>query len=238
MKLIETTLGILYPHNCSLCAVPIPETRRGWICEACESGVKYIRPPFCKRCGAPFPGEITTEFECFHCAGIKLHFETAVCATRAEGIARECIHNLKYRRHVWLDQHLAQWLGDASEERVRWDDVGAIVPVPLFPRREREREFNQAQLIAEHLARRFQKRLISRSLRRVRDTRTQTRLDRGERERNVYGAFAVRDTDVIRGRGIALVDDVYTTGATTSECARVLKKAGAELVIALAVAHG
>lgn len=238
MNVVETVLGLVYPRNCAVCSTPLPEGSRDWLCGPHLGAVKLIRPPCCRRCGAPFAGELTAPPTCARCAEMRLHFEMGICAVELAGVAQECVHNFKYRKQLWLDQHLAAWLGDAAAPRVPWAAVDLIVPVPLFPRREREREFNQAEWIAAPLARRFGKPLAARALRRVRDTLSQTTLDREERAKNVRGAFVVRDADAVRGRGIALVDDVLTTGATTSECARELKKGGARRVFVLAVARG
>ncbi len=101
-----------------------------------------------------------------------------------------------------------------------------IVPVPLHPTKLRSRGFNQSVLLAKVLFPNQQDK-IRHSLVRTRHTRPQTGLKGGERRRNVVGAFAVRQGEVVRGQKICLVDDVYTTGTTVNECAKTLKKAGA-----------
>jgi ComF family protein len=111
-----------------------------------------------------------------------------------------------------------------------------IVPVPLHPRRLRERGFNQSGLLAGEFARRIKAPVSYDALRRKSQTLPQTRLNREERLRNVKGAFEISDAGKVRGRRILLVDDVFTTGTTLSECARTLKrKGGASEVHALTV---
>ena len=110
--------------------------------------------------------------------------------------------------------------------------------MPLFPRKERQREFNQAERLARALGRAVNVPVMARHLRRVKETGTQTRLDAGARRANVRDAFAVRRGEAFAGKRLVLVDDVFTTGATLDSCARILRREGAEDVIALAVARG
>ncbi len=112
------------------------------------------------------------------------------------------------------------------------------MPVPLYPKRERERGFNQAGLLAEELSRGMGLPVLTRGMRRVRATATQTRLTAAQRVHNVRGVFAVSAPDRVRGARVVLVDDVMTTGATVNECARVLKAAGAAAVMVVTVARG
>jgi len=115
--------------------------------------------------------------------------------------------------------------------------VGAFVPVPLHPLRRRERGYNQAELLARHAARRFGVPVARDAVRRVKDTPTQTRLDRRQRAANVRGAFKAAPAAALKGLHVALVDDVLTTGATTSACARALLGAGAASVRVFTVAR-
>ena len=112
----------------------------------------------------------------------------------------------------------------------------AISPVPLHATRRREREFNQAAVLAEFLASRTGKPLLP-CLRRTRYTTTQTRLDRQERMENLRGAFSVRHASEVIGRHLLLIDDIFTTGSTVEECSRVLRNAGAASVRVLTVAR-
>jgi ComF family protein len=106
-----------------------------------------------------------------------------------------------------------------------------VIPVPLHKQRLKERGFNQSLLLAREVARVFGLEVDYRSLKRIRPTRPQVDLKPDERKKNVKGAFDVKSPERVRGRRVLLVDDVFTTGATVSECARVLKKAGAEVYV-------
>ncbi len=151
---------------------------------------------------------------------------------------RECIHYFKYQKKAYLARPLGELLidGMSSDEDLREADF--LVPVPLDGRRFREREFNQAHLLAQVVSRYFKIPISSRNLRRVRGVPPQTQLSRERREENVKGLFLVPRAEEYEGRRILLIDDVFTTGSTVNECARVLKQAGAEEVSVLTVARG
>jgi competence protein ComFC len=157
---------------------------------------------------------------------------------QSRGIVRELIHRFKYSGEIWLSRPLsdllAQGLRDPRLQRCRFD---AVVPVPLHPLRKREREFNQAELLARKLAKRHELPFCE-ALERVRYTVTQTHFDRHRRMQNLRDAFRVRRNVVVQGKDLLLIDDVLTTGSTLDECARVLLMARARSVRALTVARG
>lgn len=237
-KLIRAAVDLLYPRNCQFCEQPLAEPERGVICAACLEKVKWIKPPCCQRCALPFVGAVSGAFECGYCKDLNLHFSQGVAACLATGIVLESIHHFKYHQRMYFGYHLADWIVTAGRQGVDWTQVDVVVPVPLHPRKKREREFNQAEYLAEAVGKSFQKPVWKRCLRRVRDTRTQTRLDAQQRRENLRGAFAARDAEALRGKRLLLVDDVFTTGATLDACAKVLRHAGATEVVVLTVARG
>ena len=235
---VERAIGLVYPRNCLFCSTALVEQERGVICMACLSTVRRIEPPFCQQCAAPFAGAVTDSFVCGYCQNLRFAFTRAVCGCRAEGIVRESIHRFKYNREMYLGPHLAEWLIEAARQWIDWQTVDVIVPVPLYPRKKREREFNQSEYLSTALGKHFDRPVLASQLHRVKDTITQTALDAEQRDRNLRKAFAVRRAGVFTGKRLVLVDDVFTTGATLNSCAKVLRRAGADSVIALAVARG
>jgi ComF family protein len=238
---LEALLGFFYPEICQVCRLDRATAPEGYVCQSCRSGqdgVHRIREPFCARCGLPFAGAITGPFECGNCRELDLYFDYARSAVGARGVVLDVIHRYKYRRAVWFEPFLAELLNRAAVPELACDAWDAIVPVPLHPLKRREREFNQAERLARRLARTTGIPLNTRLLRRVECTRTQTMLSRTERQDNVRGAFALRTAQPLERARIVLVDDVLTTGATTSECARVLKSAGAQKVAVWTLARG
>ena len=235
---LNVGLGFLYPETCQLCGEEHATAREGFVCRHCWTQVRFIRPPFCERCGLPYPGDLTDPFECANCREMELHFSSARSAVVARGIVREVIHRYKYQRALWFETFLADLLIRESKPvfcEQHWD---FIVPVPLHSVKHREREFNQAERLAIHLSAATRIPLNTKLLRRVTPTATQTLLTREQREKNMRGAFAVPRHSGLNGERIILIDDVFTTGATTSACAKVLKSAGAGDVCVWTVARG
>ena len=234
----DSSLSLVYPNCCQLCAAQPATWADGYVCAECWRQVRFIKPPFCAVCGLPYEGEITNEFECANCREMELHFAWARSSVAARGPVLEAIHRYKYGREMWFENFLADlFLHEAVPvlEKERWD---AIVPVPLHRLKQREREFNQAERLGRRLSAALHVPLRSDLLKRVEPTRTQTLLTRVERAQNVRRAFALRNAACLKGQRCLLVDDVFTTGATTSACAKVLRKAGAEQVAVWTVARG
>ena len=150
----------------------------------------------------------------------------------------EVIHRYKYQRALWFEPFLADLLIRQAVPELAKEAWTSIVPVPLHPAKQREREFNQAERLASRLSRACGIPLETGWLRRVIATRTQTLLSREERQANVRHAFLAPPGLTLNGQHIVLVDDVFTTGSTTNACARVLKNAGAGQVCVWTLARG
>ena len=194
-----------------------------------------VAPPICPKCGWPFPSpralEASPTHLCARCRTKRIHFAVARAATlyREAGQAREAILAFKYTGRETLGRYLAELMAERSGPILDAGPWDVLVPVPLHPRRERERGFNQAAFLARHVGRRVGLPVAPRALRRVRQTPPQSG-DADARRRNVRGAFAVARPPDVAGRSILLIDDVLTTGATANECARTLRRARARRV--------
>jgi competence protein ComFC len=235
---LNVALGFLYPEICQFCQSERAVAESGFVCSKCWQQVRFIRRPFCERCGLPFEGDLTTKFNCTNCLEMELHFSSARSAVVAKTVALEAIHRFKYQRALWFENFLADLLLREALPILRGQDWDFVVPVPLHPTKHREREFNQAERLAAHLSDAAKIPLNTKLLRRVSPTMTQTRLARQQRAENMRGAFAVRDGLKLNGEKIILVDDVFTTGATTGACAKVLRAAGAGEICVWTVARG
>jgi ComF family protein len=183
-------------------------------------------------------GVVTGPFECANCHGVTLHFSHARAAALADDFMLDVIHRYKYSRALYFEPFLAGVLLEQAVPALITGHWDMVVPVPLHPVKEREREFNQAERLARHLARALQVPLHARVVRRVRMTETQTHLNREERAENMKGAFAPRQAGELSGLRVVLVDDVMTTCATTNACAGALREAGAAEVCVWTVARG
>lgn len=238
---LDAALGFFYPNVCQLCGVVKATAGEGYVCASCWSqpgGIHFIQPPFCERCGLPYEGDITTTFECSNCREMDLHFSSARAAVAAQGLVLEVIHRYKYQQALWFEPFLADLLARQAVPQINPADWDVIVPIPLHPLKLREREFNQAGRLATLLGRATQISVKKHLVQRVEPTRTQTRLTRTERAENMRGAFLAKATDELTGQRVIIVDDVLTTGATASSCARALREAGAAEVAVWTLARG
>jgi competence protein ComFC len=234
----DAFLNLLYPPVCQICQEERAGAKEGYIGGECWSKVRFVTAPFCQRCGLPYEGSIMQPFVCGNCEDIKFHFRFARSAVIASPLILQVIHRYKYNRALCFEPFLADLLvrqAVPSLQNEKWD---LIVPVPLHPTKEREREFNQAERLARHLSRATGIPVNHKFVRRVKPTQTQTQLNRADRAGNVHSAFAASSSKKLNGENIILLDDVLTTGATTSACARVLKKAGAGDLCVWTVARG
>jgi ComF family protein len=231
-------LSFLYPEVCQHCREQRATADEGYICSRCWKNLRFIRPPLCDRCGLPYEGAIDTVFRCSNCSDLELHFSCARSAVAAQGMALEIIHRWKYQRQLWFEPFLAALLIQEAGPALGAEGWDLIVPVPLHVLKEREREFNQSLHLARHLSMGTGIPVCEDAIRRIEPTRVQATLSRDERMENVRKAFQPWNPDELKGRRVVLVDDVLTTGATTSACARVLRRGGAAEVCVWTVARG
>jgi competence protein ComFC len=235
---VDAALNFIYPPVCQICGEERAGAAEGYVGGKCWAGVRFIKAPFCERCGLPYAGAITHEFRCENCAETEFSFRCARSAVAANGLMLEVIHRYKYKRAVWFEAFLGDLLVRQAAPALAGEKWDLIVPVPLHPVKEREREFNQAACLARHLGRALRLPVNNRLLRRVKFTETQTRLTRPERAANMKAAFAARAGKELHGAKVILVDDVLTTGATTDACAHAARRAGASEVCVWTVARG
>jgi len=213
------------------------------VCTECLAEIQPTRAPQCVICGDRLSGAtlLMGDGRCSHCRDCAPEFERAISFAEYEGGLRGLIHLLKYESVTPAAGPLGGMLAQAIGELLPGcrSSMPLLIPVPLHKSRTSARGFNQSELIARAAAKRLPGRLevVCGALVRQRDTVSQVGLSREERIANVRDAFRVTGPRRVRGRDIILVDDVMTTGTTLSECARVLKQAGAERVWAATVAR-
>lgn len=233
--LLEPLRTLFFPAHCAGCGRAVPEGDD--LCASCNSGIEKIRPPRCEVCSQPYSGDIPV-FTCPNCHGEAFHFEYAIAMVRSRGVVREMVHRLKYGKELWLGRIFAGWMCEGlADPRLQGWSPDALVPVPLHPRRCREREFNQAEILCNELSRLCGIPVVL-PLARRRYTTTQTQLDRRGRRQNLRDAFILVKNRDVTNMNLLLVDDVLTTGSTLDACAAVLLEGGAASVRALTAARG
>ena len=229
----------LLPADCLVCESPLPTRHEGGVCLPCWGSFPRLGGPCCRRCGDPVlafehPAP-PPNFLCEECRRRPRAFHRCRSAGRYEGALREAIHRFKFERERVLGRRLGRWLARTLPGETAEMDL--VVPIPLHPRRVRERGFNQSEFLSEAIA--LSGGLVHgpRVLRKIAPTHSQTGLGRRDRRRNLAGTFALAPGVSVRGRRVLLVDDIYTTGCTVEEAARILRRVGARTVRVVTLAR-
>ncbi|WP_317891048.1 ComF family protein [Edaphobacter bradus] len=248
---LDDLVTTFFPADCGACGGPLLRAGSSSICDGCLSGLREQSMRLCVRCGETLDVDGAWERSpaegvlCAPCRMVPPEFARATAYAVYEDELRKIVHLLKYEGLRSVAKPLGKLLarvvetleGEAARELT-------VVAVPLYPAKQRRRGFNQSELLADSATAELRRtrpewRLVAahRALRRVRDTEDQFGLTPPERRKNLRGAFEVVDAEAVAGREVLLLDDIYTTGATARECARVLRRAGASRVWVATVAR-
>ena len=228
----RTVADIIVPPVCLGCHTAL--AAHDTLCPDCWRGIDFIRPPLCDRLGLPMPFDAGERM--ISAAADPPVYDRARAVARYDGTMRDLVLSLKFHDQQQARRLFGRWLVDAGRDLV--DDAEIIVPVPLSRMRLIWRRFNQSAVLAQEVGRLTGIPFQPLALVRTRRTRPQPGLTRNERAANVRGAFDVPAAyrAEISGRAVLLIDDVVTTGATISACAKALKSSGARRVDVLVLA--
>ena len=246
----QTVLDLVYPPGlyCISCGKITDDSRTYGLCNDCMSSMNWIGARHCSKCGRPLaetdPGSL-----CFGCAqrevsGREFCFDKGHACAGYGAVEQAAIFALKYGGRPDIGEKLGEVLYDRMAAEYGPDELAGmyslVIPVPVHRDRKLRRGFNQAALMAESFSERAGLRCDAEALLRIKATAPMKGLGPEARTANIRGAFAVKNSrmPLIEGAGILLIDDIFTTGATIDECARVLKDAGAARVDFLAFAGG
>lgn len=218
MKLLrdikESVLHLAFPH----------------ICQGCGSDLLEAHHELCLKCLSSLPG---TDFHLHPDNPVERIFWGRMALTYAmaqyyftkESLIQHLMHQVKYRRNKELGFYLGKLMGYELAASPRFSHIDVLVPLPLFPAKERKRGFNQAAVLCEGIAEVLQKPVLKNSVTRKTYTDSQTKKSRVERWQNIEGRFELVNAAAIEGKHVLLVDDVITTGATLEACGREIMKA-------------
>ena len=240
---LDGFFSVLFPGNCRLCSTPLIRLSGLPVCDPCLDDIAALgeADPVCWACGERLLGPPEPQRLCLECTRLAPPFRRAMAYGSYDGGLRELIHLLKYERVRSAAPVLGRMLAEAALGlRPEFTAPPLVIPVPLHAGKLRQRGFNQAELIARALLKNvgdWKLELDATILERRRATGSQIGLSRAQRQQNLRGAFAVGRAHAVAGRDILLVDDVYTTGTTVTECTRVLRRAGADNVWVVTVAR-
>ena len=220
VSFIEKLIRLIYPAKCMVCDTILNDNAVLYLCESCKKNLPRYQREFRKSAELPYLDGIFAAF--YYKNGV----DTA-------------IHNMKFKNQPKLAQTIGSLVCEEMLKHGPLPDFDYIVPVPMHPKKKRQRGYNQAELVAKEEARILEKEIRTDILLKIQNTKPQILLKREERLRNLEGAFKVNDNNIIEknhNKHILLVDDVLTTGTTINTCARILKESGFSSVYALVIA--
>lgn len=235
-KIADSILTLAYPQSCRICGKSVESSSDGIVCAACwkKTPVFSGNETLCHKCGA-FLSEKPSDFQTF-CHTCDEHFyDRAIAAGIYEHALSASVIHLKHE--PFISKRLKK-VFISRFENSDFQDAEIIIPVPLSAKRRLERGFNQAEILAETLVKSLSLEFDKQSLiRKIHTPIHRAGMDKKGRELTVKNAFEVKRKKLIEGKNILLVDDVLTSGATVSACAKELKKNGAEKVYVLTIAR-
>jgi ComF family protein len=247
----RSTLELVFPATCVGCRVDLGggEARVNGVplCDECYESLDLLHEPMCRRCGGPLPlltgasregeDEAKKPAGCYRCGGRKIWFDETVAAGVYEGMLRKLVLGMKTDVGDIVSLAMGRLLWQLRAERLESLKIDVVAPIPLHWRRRLAHRTNSASVLAEVLSGRLGAPLADGLLRRRRHTPPQSELTPPQRWENVRRAFSVRSSYHLKNAHVLLVDDILTTGATCSEAARALRKAGADCVTVAVVAR-
>lgn len=207
----ESLLHVVFPH----------------VCDGCGNDLLNIESRLCIRCLSSLP---ETNFEMHANNPVEKDFWgrlPLVCASAhlyftKESLVQRLMHQLKYKGNKELGLQLGRIMGNALRSSNRFGDIDALIPLPLFPSKEKKRGYNQAKVLCDGMAEVLNMPVLSEVITRPQHTETQTKKGRIERWKNIEGKFRLSDPEAIKNKNLLLVDDVVTTGATLEACGNEL----------------
>ena len=224
---IDSCQELVFPSYCLECEQRLPCRELPLLCCDCLSNISYIHSPQCSCCGIPF--KAGQDHLCGLCLKKNYAFDLARAAIHYQEPVASLISSFKFNGTLTGLTTLA-YIAQNSPGAKDLSEPDVILPVPLHIQRLRERKFNQASLIAQTCFTNYMDRIKPNILIKRRATSPQTGLNGIERRKNLSGAFSLKNKEQVRDKSVLLVDDVFTTGQTVHECAKVLRKVGAKRI--------
>ena len=225
--------NLLFPedYSCLICSQDIFYNKYS-ICKNCEKHLPYLTGRLCLRCSEPL---VSLGNYCKNCKSKKIIVDKAIAPFYYKDSIASLIMDLKYNNKKYTAKSMAMYMADCFNNNHLFADY--IVPVPICEKRLKQRGFNQSEEIANELSKLLKMKVKTEVLKRVKETPTQTNLDYHERQVNLKDAFKAYKPKLIKDKTVLIIDDVYTTGATVTECSKELKSAGAKCVYVLTFAR-
>ena len=235
LKWFQVLFNLILPPRCPICGKVVANSDT--LCSKCFESITFISFPYCKKCGKPLDLFISEdELYCDDCFIKKSPFRLCRSAVVYDDFSKKIILDFKFFDHLENKKLLAKWILMAGKDIFN-EGVDYIIPIPLHFSRLFKRKYNQSAVLSATLSKMCMVPVLYNTLKKVKKTLPQVHCSGKQRLKNIRGAFQVINPDLIKDKRILLIDDVYTTGSTLCECAKVLIKAGAKSVDALTVAR-
>lgn len=234
MNFKQLLINTISPPKCLACDKMLGYSSTAMFCYECSKTYRLNTEPFCAVCGKPV-GE-NADYICAECKSHRVYYERNVSRYLYKGCVKDAVQNMKFKRRRWIAFEFGRALCKTVEQSYADIDFDMVIPVPMTWFLELRRGFNQSYEIARIVASKNGVLCADNVLKKRMGAKTQSGLSKKDRLQNVKDKFKVVNGDKLVDKVVLLVDDVYTTGATMNECARVLKKAGAHAVYGLTVA--
>lgn len=230
---LNNVLNLVFPPRCLSCLATVDTS--GVVCHKCWSKMEFIAKPCCARCSNPFPYNIDEEL-CYYCKDDPPSFSNAFAVVKYDDFSDKLIYSLKYYDRTDLASTLSAMMISKIAELAHSIDI--ITCVPIHKNKLKKRGYNQAALLAKHVANAIGKPFNPSILIKTKDTISQSGLSKEERKENVKHSFGInaKHSKKVFRKNVLIIDDVITTGATLNECCKKLKRAGAKKLVVLTFA--
>ncbi len=235
-RIWNSVINFIFPQQCCICKSYLSVD--GSVCLSCMGKFELITDPKCDCCGLPFEFKlkgVNKKLLCPKCLKKPYKFDKAISAVRYDDFSKKLILPFKHGDKTQYAKTIASIMSMYGREIAKQSDF--IIPVPIHLTRMLKRKYNQASLISTYLSKIYLKPVLYTTPIRSKATASQGHLSTKERKQNVSGVFSVKNADKIKNRNILLIDDVFTTGATVNECAKILKQNGAKKVFVFTFAR-
>ena len=231
---IDFFKDVLFPSKCGICECML---EKEGLCPDCWSKIRWISKPKCRICGQPFTTEMDLlDSVCAQCSSKKPYFDKAISVFVYDDFSKKIILKFKHSDATYLAEMLAKWMFRAATLEIESSDL--IIPVPIHFTKRLKRKYNQSELLAQKISEISGVKYEPRILKKIKQTSPQEGLSGNQRRKNVIGSFGINEKyeHLLKNKRILLIDDVFTTGSTVNECAKVLKKHGTKEIFVLTIA--
>lgn len=237
--MIKNIFNLLYPPFCHVCGKKI-DLWHQTLCAECLKKIKKRVPPFCIKCGRQLPEGVKPYAICVNCKKNNIYFDRAFSVFYYDDILKELIHNFKYKKMTLIANEFVELIEAFMKEYEIDKGTDIVLSIPMHPVRLFKREINPSHILGKALAKRLGFRYSAKVLKKTKNTPPQSRLSRAERIKNIKESFSLSKNKIsyIKHKNILLVDDLFTTGSTVNECARILKQGGSNYVKVITLARG